>query len=300
MNPLLHAPRGLGELLDILPDAVVVVDERSLIVYANPAVRSLLGYTPEELVERPLSQLLPPAVRERHEQWVARFRREGRSTLMGNRPVLHALHKSGKPVALSISLCNLTLEGAQRVSVALMHDVSTLQTDLDRATQTAQTDSLTGASNRLGLSRRLQALLAAQRRLPLLYFDLTAFKPLNDRWGHEAGDEVLGIVAKRALADVRGADVVARIGGDEFVVLVDLLDDPVALQARASAMAEHLTLPMHLKCLGAGAPPLSVGVSIGGAIHPTHGATEPDLLAAADRAMYQAKQAGVRYRLAPD
>jgi PAS domain S-box-containing protein len=182
MTPLHHAPPAVGELLDILPEAVVVVDARGLILYANPAVRALLGYAPSELLDKPLSLLVPPSVRERHEAMVARFRHQGRPMLMGDRPVLHALHRSGRPVALSISLCNLTIEGGQRVSVAVMHDVSTLQTRLDRATHAAETDTLTGAANRLALSRRMQALLAAGRAFALLYLDLTGFKPLNDRW----------------------------------------------------------------------------------------------------------------------
>jgi diguanylate cyclase (GGDEF)-like protein len=129
--------------------------------------------------------------------------------------------------------------------------------------------------------------------------DLTAFKPLNDRFGHAAGDEALRVVGQRLAADVREADLVARVGGDEFVVLIDALDEPGALAARAAALLARLARPMQLRG-SAIAEPVAVGANIGGAISPLHGREEHALLAAADRAMYLAKQARCGYRLADD
>jgi diguanylate cyclase len=281
------------ELLDILPDAVLMVDAQANIAYANPAVRPLLGYAPLDLQGRPLSLLLPPALRERHEGMVAHFRKHGHATMMGKRPVLSALHHSGRVVPVSISICNLTLDSGEHVSVAVVHDVSTLHSHLDRATELAETDALTGVGNRLRLSRRLQAMLATERPFALLFLDLQKFKPFNDRYGHEAGDEALRTVGKRLQAQVRDEDVVVRLGGDEFVVLLDGLDDEQRLRERALAIQESVARPMRIdRARG------TLGVNIGGAIRPRHGQTERDLLAAADHAMYQAKLAGVAYRLA--
>ncbi len=291
MSPV--ALTSIAELLDILPDAVLMVDARGQVRYANPAVRGLLGHAPADLIGRPLGFLLPPAARERHEGLVSRFRAEGQPTMMGSRPVLSALHASGRVVPVSISICNLTIDDGERVSVAVVHDVSRLNTHLDRATAEAETDPLTGLGNRLRLSRRLQAMLAVDRAFALLFLDLRHFKPFNDRHGHAAGDEALRIVGQRLLAQVRDADIVVRLGGDEFVVLVDGPQDPAQLAERAAALHASISRPLQLSG-GTG----ELDVNIGGAIRPLHGNTERELLAAADRAMYAAKQADLGYRLA--
>jgi diguanylate cyclase (GGDEF)-like protein/PAS domain S-box-containing protein len=288
-------PPGIADLLDILPDAVVMVDGRGHISYVNPAVRGLLGYASEEILGRPLSLLVPQGVRERHEGLVTRYRRDGAPTMMGSRPVLRAVHKSGRLVPVSISLCNLQLEGGggESVAVAVVHDVSLLHTHLDRATAQAQTDALTGLGNRLLLSRQIQASLANARPFALLLMDLTGFKGINDRHGHAAGDDALRVIGQRLLTLVRDTDVAARLGGDEFVLVLDGLVDVDRLRELALSVLASLSRPLRI-----GETSIGVGVNIGGALYPPHGQTEDELLAAADAAMYAAKQAGEAYRLA--
>jgi diguanylate cyclase (GGDEF)-like protein/PAS domain S-box-containing protein len=295
MSPSIPLPFAIGDLLDILPDAVVMVDARGVIVYANPAVRGLLGYLQHEIVGQALSVLVPASVRDRHEAMVGSFRQGGTPKMMGSRPVLRAVHKTGRLVPVSISLCNLAIGGdsAEPVSVAVLHDVTVLNTHLDRATAQAQTDALTGLGNRLLLSRQIQADLENARPFALLLLDLSRFKQLNDRHGHAAGDEALRVVAQRLQTLVRGTDVAARLGGDEFVLLLDGLADPERLHEIAQGIADSLARPMRL-----GEVVTTVGANIGGVFFPAHGGTEAELLAAADRAMYAAKQAGEPYRLA--
>jgi len=180
----------IGDLLDVLPDTVVMVDARGRLAFVNQAARRLLGYEPGELIDRPLSILLPEALRSRHEAMVEAFRRDGQTTLMGSRPVLHALHKLGHLVPVSISLCNIVLDG-EALSVAVIHDASTMNRQLDRALHMAETDDLTELGNRLHLSKRIQERLVSGAPFALLFIDLTQFKQLNDRHGHETGDEVL-------------------------------------------------------------------------------------------------------------
>lgn len=286
-------PPAIADLLDILPDAVVAVDARGRVAYTNPAIRNLLGYLREELIGQPLSVLVPPAARERHEALVGTFLLSGAPTMMGARPVLRAVHRSGRLVPVSISLCNLPLSGGEVVSVAVVHDISLLHTHLDRATLQAQTDALTGLGNRLMLSRQMQADLENERPFGLLLLDLTGFKALNDRFGHAAGDEALRVVGQRLSSLVRETDVAARLGGDEFVLVLDGLSGLDHLEDRALAVAESLARPLRLDGVT-----VALGVNIGGAAYPTHGDTEASLLGAADRAMYAAKRAGEPYRSA--
>jgi PAS domain S-box-containing protein/diguanylate cyclase (GGDEF)-like protein len=289
-----HLP--IADLLDILPDAVVMVDARGTVVFANPALHALLGHEAAAIVGQPLSVLVPPAARERHEAMVARYRRVGQPTMMGSRPVLHAVHKSGQLVPVSISLCNLVLEGGETMSVAVMHDVSTLQTSLDRATRIAETDALTGIGNRLRLSRRMQALLANARPFAVLRVDVaTAGAP--GEGGPHADDELLRIAAQRLQAKVRDNDVAARLEGARFVLLFDGLDDPAALEARAAAALQRLASPLRGAHTDAGAQRTPLA-HVGGAIHPRHGLTEAELLAAAGDALERARAAGLPYCLA--
>jgi diguanylate cyclase (GGDEF)-like protein len=157
-------------------------------------------------------------------------------------------------------------------------------------------DPLTGVSNRAHLLDRLQhacellardATDAAAAKLALLYIDLDGFKPVNDTFGHEAGDRLLVEIAQRLQGLVRDSDTVARIGGDEFVLLLES-DDALA---SGVACAERVLRALHRPFeIGIGQP-VQLSASVGIAVHPDHGA-DGHLLARADMAMYAAKQRG--------
>ncbi|MGJ7527545.1 diguanylate cyclase domain-containing protein [Variovorax sp. GB1P17] len=156
----------------------------------------------------------------------------------------------------------------------------------------AHHDTLTGLPNRKLLDERLQQALVRARRhahqVAVLYLDLDGFKALNDTFGHEAGDKALREIARRLQALVRQTDTVARIGGDEFVLLAaDFAEGP-----------EQGALTLAQRCIDAIAQPLQlvhsetvIGASIGIALG-SGNETPQDLLAAADKAMYRAKQSG--------
>ena len=152
-------------------------------------------------------------------------------------------------------------------------------------------DPLTGLSNRAGLIEALQRKLAgkadADQRFAVLYLDLDGFKPVNDTFGHAAGDELLKIVGRTLRQVVSPADLIARIGGDEFVVLVSdpSIDHALALGER---IIEMITAPVVLP----GGARVHIGMSIGIAAAPEHGSDAEALLFAADAALYVAKSSG--------
>lgn len=156
----------------------------------------------------------------------------------------------------------------------------------------AHHDTLTGLPNRKLLDDRLQQALAHAGRhghlVAVLYLDLDGFKSLNDTLGHEAGDKALQEIARRLQELVRQTDTVARIGGDEFVLLATGLKEPAEQGALALAQRciDAITEPLPLEQAG-----MAIGVSVGIALG--NGSEAPrDLLAAADKAMYRAKQGG--------
>lgn len=159
--------------------------------------------------------------------------------------------------------------------------------------QQAFHDTLTGAVNRRLLEEHVLKAMARAHRLrgafALHYIDLNDFKGINDRHGHEAGDEVLCEVVRRLIGAVRGHDVVARIGGDEFVVLeTDTPQDGPGCAAAAQRLHGEFARPMLLK----NGLRLDVRASMGTAIYPRDGSGLNDLLKHADRAMYEMKRQG--------
>ena len=152
-------------------------------------------------------------------------------------------------------------------------------------------DPLTGLPNRLTLLDRLsQGLLAMERhhaRLAVLFIDLDNFKEINDSYGHDAGDLVLGAVGRRLSALARRGDTVARLGGDEFVMLCGELDSHVVVRSIGDRIIRSIAVPYVY-----GGQDLSVTCSVG-IVVTGDAAAEPDqLIGHADRAMYEAKQAG--------
>jgi diguanylate cyclase (GGDEF)-like protein len=129
----------------------------------------------------------------------------------------------------------------------------------------------------------------------LLLFDLDGFKQVNDTHGHAAGDEMLKVVGSRLRKAVRDGDVVARWGGDEFVVVMPGVGDDKMAARRAEQLAEQIAGRTRLEGI---AEALRVCVSVGVAMWPAHGADLDAIVEAADRAMYQAKREGVDYRFA--
>ncbi|AXK83169.1 GGDEF domain-containing protein [Pseudolabrys taiwanensis] len=155
----------------------------------------------------------------------------------------------------------------------------------------ARHDALTGLSNRTGLIAAVDARLATAPRegemLALLFLDLDGFKSVNDTYGHAAGDRLLAMVADRLRRVLLAADIAARIGGDEFVVLADGLTPD-----RAITLGEHLIAAIATSYDLGDNIAISIGVSVGIAMAPEHGAKFADLLAVADAALYEAKLSG--------
>jgi diguanylate cyclase (GGDEF)-like protein/PAS domain S-box-containing protein len=282
---------ALGDLLNMLPDVVVIVDGRGRIVLVNTPVHGLLGYTPDELVDGPLERLIPKAYRPGHEAFFAKFRDHGKPKTMGIRPFVSGLDKSGNEIPLSISIANIVLDG-ELYSIAVLRDSGDVHSEITNITFQAETDTLTGIGNRLRLSQKLQTAIEKPCPFSLLFLDLEKFKPLNDDYGHEVGDKVLQLIARRLQALIRQEDLAVRLGGDEFVLFLDGLGDTEILEQRAADVTKSVACPFHIGDLSG-----VVGVNIGGAIFPRDGRSERKLLKVADQNMYQAKQAGIPYKI---
>ncbi|MBU2407851.1 MAG: EAL domain-containing protein, partial [Gammaproteobacteria bacterium] len=185
---------------------------------------------------------------------------------------------------------------ARQLSQSLQESNAQLKTANEELQHRAFTDVLTGLPNRLFFETRLANSLqrlehvnqaAVQQQIAVLFVDLDGFKPINDSLGHAAGDQVLQTAAKRLLEQSGAGNTVARIGGDEFLVLLEGLadtDDCVAVVDRILA-----ALASPFEAMGTA---LQIACSIGVVMHPAHGRRRDMLIADADAAMYAAKRAG--------
>jgi len=182
------------------------------------------------------------------------------------------------------------------------YDVTPLHEALDAARdaqeklrQMAHYDALTDLPSLHLLQDSATSVLAQAERhkqkIAILFVDLDGFKAVNDTWGHNAGDTVLKEVANRLSSSLRDCDQVARIGGDEFVVLVTEVSNPNDAENVATKIIELLSQPIDLKEDGI-MDSAQIGASVGIAFYPDHGLDMDSLLRAADRSMYQVKKAG--------
>jgi diguanylate cyclase (GGDEF)-like protein len=152
-------------------------------------------------------------------------------------------------------------------------------------------DALTDLPNRVMFEDRLQLALAQARRdgtlLALLFLDLDNFKTINDQYGHQMGDRLLRVVAKRLVTCVRTTDTVSRLSGDEFTIILQGLDRIQDIRQVAQKIVDCLIAPIHFS-----GKDISVQTSIGIAVSPKDSTDPHDLLAIADQAMYRAKDFG--------
>ena len=272
----------LAEVLDLLPDAACVVSAEGHILYVSSSFERIFGYTAAEVLGRRIFDLVHPDDRATTVEQAARVTDGALQHHFRNRYV----HKDGHTVDIQWS-ARWVPEYGVRIGVA--HEVTELRRAERELEFRASHDPLTGLSNRHRLQCELQYAIAHAMQthdgLAVLYLDLDGFKEVNDRGGHDAGDRLLREVAQRLQQGLRKGDLVARVGGDEFVAVLPGCRDAEAARAIADGLRSRLsppfTLPDGLFRLDA---------SVGIACFPTDG-TDPDgLLAEADRAMYAAKR----------
>lgn len=260
---------------------------RGEVLEVNRALARMLGYEgPEELEGVPDDDLYrDPEVREEIHRRVAE---EGE---VRNREV-RAVRRDGGVAWLLLNAALVEDPAADRAFVLGTAIEITRRKEMEeRLEDFAYHDDLTGLANRRLLEETAGRMLALSERRDdaacLLYLDLDGFKSINDRLGHRTGDAVLELVAERLAGSARGADVVARVGGDEFAILLAGVAGPRAARAAAERFVESVARPLEVE-----GRTLRVGSCVGVALHPRHGEDFEGLFEAADRAMYEAKREG--------
>jgi diguanylate cyclase (GGDEF)-like protein/PAS domain S-box-containing protein len=272
----------LEDLLDLMPNAVCVVDAEGYLLFVNAGFERTFGYALEEVLGRSIFDMVHPEDRAVTMEQADKVTAGTLQRHFRNRYI----HKDGHSVDIQWSGRWLPDHG---VRIGVGHEVTELRRAERELEHRASHDPLTGLPNRHLLQLELQqAIASAQQtgdRLALLYMDLDGFKGANDRGGHDAGDRLLCEVAQRLQLGLRQGDLVARVGGDEFVALLPGCRDANAAQVVADGLRARLNPPYTL------ADGLyHLNASVGIACFPADGEDPDTLLSHADRAMYEVKR----------
>jgi diguanylate cyclase (GGDEF)-like protein/PAS domain S-box-containing protein len=270
-------------------EGVLIFDMHYVIVAINPAVSTISEYAEAELVGQHIRMLLS----ERHELVFYEDIRECLRTTGRWQGEFWGRRRRGDTCAQWVSIATVNDEvGNPRYHAALITDMSRMNLAESHLQYLAQHDALTGLPNRSLLYLRLRHSLERALRdglsCAVLFLDLDGFKGVNDTLGHEAGDELLRIAAQRMQLRLREIDTLARVGGDEFVVVLEQVNARDVAAAVAQTLMQQLTIPFDLRS----ARNVQVGASVGISMSADNAQDVGTLIRQADAALYQAKASG--------
>jgi diguanylate cyclase (GGDEF)-like protein/PAS domain S-box-containing protein len=281
------ALRELQAIMEANPDLLYVFNRNGELIQWNTSLAKFCGLPPEKMRNMRLSEFVSEEDRDGAARRIMDVFTKGAVTLEVN-----LLRHDGVKVPY---LCNgVALRNARNEVTGFTgtgRDISDRKAMIEQMHRMAHYDMLTDLPNRSLLSERLQQTMIVcnreHRQFALMFLDLDMFKYINDKFGHDVGDMLLKEAAKRIVECLRASDTPARIGGDEFVVLLPSIDSEQMAVLVAEKIRDALSMPFAVDGLR-----LSISTSIGIALYPEHGSDEKLLLKNADTAMYLAKKKG--------
>ncbi len=275
-----------AKAFDHLFDSVVVTDVKGIITDWNIGSELLYGYTKEEAIGQPAHIVhVPEDVSRITTEVISAVDKFGK----WNGEVKY-LHKDGH-IGWLESMCVPLLDDNNQMMGALgiNRDITARVEETKRLHHRAHYDELTQLPNRYLLLDRLNHLIERSERnhsnFALFYIDLDRFKDINDSKGHAFGDKVLKVVASRLSRSIRSSDTAARIGGDEFIVLLENTSDKDEISKMAEKIIKEISELRNID-----GEEFQLSCSVGIAIYSENGTTMDDLLSYADKGMYKAKR----------
>jgi diguanylate cyclase (GGDEF)-like protein/PAS domain S-box-containing protein len=274
-------------VFDSISEAILITDAERKILSTNPAFETITGYSRSEAMGLDPDHFLH--ARRQKDNVSKQLMEKGNHFWSGE---VACNTKSGTRFPAWEHVAGVFDDDGNIINyVFSISDIGELRRAEKSLQRMAYLDSLTGIGNRVHLERSLSSCLARQKEYPqpvaVMYIDLDGFKLINDTLGHAEGDRLLQIIAERFVSSVRDEDIVTRVGGDEFVIVVPSFSDEEGLKVMAEkllhAVSEPITLSREVVEVSA-----SIGISVSGEELVTH----DDIITAADTALFHAKDAG--------
>ena len=269
------------QIVQVSPAISLLLDAQGTITGANAAFTRLLGHDQSEVVGRPFTSFIASDADAEALLALANLSVDGCSVAFEAPMVLAGGTGGTRPVRFE--MVSHVADPVVAGIVVSGYDITELQMARGELEYLAQHDALTGLATRGHLLRHVEQQLRSGHPFAVLFIDLDRFKPVNDLWGHETGDDILRQVGHRLAQSVRPLDLAARVGGDEFVVVAHGVSDEVTARVFADRIEAAIGLPYEVE-----AGPIRIGASIGISIS-DQAATVTGLVADADLAMYDAK-----------
>jgi len=283
--------RKLRALAESAYDAIVMTDNLGRVSFWNHAAEKLFGYSEGEALGREVHDLISPRDRKMDGgTGLPPLSMTGKRSAVGDISEVEGVTKAGRRVPLELSVAGFRLND-RWFAVATIRDITERKATEAKLKELATTDALTGLNNRRWFMELAMAEFSRSRRynraLAMFMMDIDHFKNVNDTYGHDVGDQVLSSLAGIAVGALREADILGRLGGEEFGVLL-----PETSRQAALDVAERLRAAVETAVLRTNAGELHITVSIGVAVMGGTTTSVDGLLKEADVALYQAKENG--------
>lgn len=290
-NELEKSQYQLQSIISNVMDGIITINESGEIQGFNPAAEQIFGYAQQEVIGRNLNLLMQEPDRSAHDSYLNRYLNTSQSRILGVRGrEVTAVRKNGEAFPMELSASEMSL-GGDRYFIGIVRDITERKLAEQKIAHLAHYDYLTDLPNRALLLEVLDHSIALAMRnkhkVAVLFMDLDGFKAINDILGHDAGDLLLKGVSQRIKETIRDSDTVARVGGDEFILVLDNIESANNAMFVANKVLAALSEPFDLK-----GQPGRVGGSIGISIFPDDADNPVRLVKQADEAMYLAKQGG--------
>lgn len=288
--------KKLRAVIDGALDGIVTIDESGALIEFNPAAERIFGYKKADVLGKSLAEVMvPPSLRNAHTEKHRQFVLTGEKHIFDRRVELTAMRADGSEFPVELTLTALQDDGVSLVT-GFLRDISQQKKVQQEIENFAYYDVLTGLPNRRLLTDRYQRAVLHSKRAKtycaLIFIDLDHFKILNDTKGHDVGDHLLVEVAHRIQHTLRAGDSVARLSGDEFILIIENLDgyQNVAYK-QASEVVQKLMVELN-KSYQLDMYEFSTTASLGVTLFKDDQLSFEDHLRYADAAMYQSKAAG--------
>jgi diguanylate cyclase (GGDEF)-like protein/PAS domain S-box-containing protein len=280
----------LRKIMDTVADGIITIDETGTIETLNPTAEEIFGYKPGELVGSNIKVLMAEEDAANHDHYLARYTNTGVRHIIGAAREVIGRRKNGSLIPIELAVSEMRFSG-RRLFIGALRDITERKENEERLRDLATRDPLTRLPNRNLFTERLEEAIEQADTcgvgFAVLFLDLDNFKTINDALGHLIGDRIIQLAGQRVCGCVRGQDTVAHLSGDEFMVILEGMDD----EGRAAKIARDVlkSLSQPFKVDGR---EVFTSCSIGVVMYPKNAGSLVELMRNVDTAAHFAKKQG--------